>query len=178
MWLTVLLGVTFLGVQGYEYYHLYTDLNLKLSSGAYGSTFFMLTGFHGLHVFIGMLMLLFITLRLQKRPLHAGAPLRLRRRGLVLALRRRGVARPVHPGLLALSIRDGTTKKRRKALFSWCSWNEHNLLADRQAPWLDVAELPGQQDAEEQKHREADPNGERARHAAALGACRRARPSA
>ena len=66
MWLTVLLGVVFLGVQGYEYFHLYTDLNLKLSSGAYGSTFFMLTGFHGLHVFIGMLMLLFITLRLQK----------------------------------------------------------------------------------------------------------------
>ena len=66
MWLTVLLGVLFLGVQGYEYHHLYTDLNLKLSSGAYGSTFFMLTGFHGLHVFIGMLMLLFITLRLQK----------------------------------------------------------------------------------------------------------------
>jgi cytochrome c oxidase subunit III len=66
MWLTVLLGVTFLGVQGYEYYHAYHDLNLKLTSGAYGSTFFMLTGFHGFHVFIGMLMLLFITLRLQK----------------------------------------------------------------------------------------------------------------
>jgi cytochrome c oxidase subunit 3 len=66
MWLTVLLGIVFLGVQGYEYHHLYTELNLKLSSGTYGSTFFMLTGFHGLHVFIGMLMLLFITLRLQK----------------------------------------------------------------------------------------------------------------
>jgi cytochrome c oxidase subunit 3 len=66
MWLTVLLGVTFLIVQGYEYYHAYTALNLKLSSGIYGSTFFMLTGFHGFHVFVGMLMLLFITLRLQK----------------------------------------------------------------------------------------------------------------
>ncbi len=66
MWLTVLLGVIFLIVQGYEYYHAYVDLNLKLTSGAYGSTFFMLTGFHGFHVFIGMLMLLFITLRLQK----------------------------------------------------------------------------------------------------------------
>ncbi|MFZ2738662.1 MAG: cytochrome c oxidase subunit 3 [Burkholderiaceae bacterium] len=66
MWLTVLLGVTFLGVQGYEYYHGYQELNLKLSSGAYGSTFYMLTGFHGFHVFVGMLMLLFITLRLQK----------------------------------------------------------------------------------------------------------------
>ena len=66
MWITVLLGVTFLGVQGYEYYHAYVDLNLKLTSGAYGSTFFMLTGFHGFHVLIGMLMLLVITLRLSK----------------------------------------------------------------------------------------------------------------
>jgi cytochrome c oxidase subunit 3 len=66
MWLTVALGVIFLGVQGYEYYHLYTDLNLKLNSGMYGSTFYLLTGFHGFHVFVGMLMLLFITLRLQK----------------------------------------------------------------------------------------------------------------
>jgi len=66
MWLTVLLGITFLFVQGYEYYHAYTEYNLKLSSGIYGSTFFMLTGFHGFHVFVGMLMLLATTLRLQK----------------------------------------------------------------------------------------------------------------
>jgi cytochrome c oxidase subunit 3 len=66
MWLTVILGIIFLCVQGYEYFHAYTDLNLKLSSGIFGSTFFMLTGFHGFHVFVGMLMLLFITLRLQK----------------------------------------------------------------------------------------------------------------
>jgi len=66
MWVTVLLGVTFLGVQGYEYSHAYNDLNLKLNSGVFGSTFYMLTGFHGFHVFVGMLMLLFITLRLQK----------------------------------------------------------------------------------------------------------------
>ena len=66
MWITVALGATFLVVQGYEYYHAYNDLNLKLSSGIFGSTFFMLTGFHGFHVFVGMLMLLFITLRLMK----------------------------------------------------------------------------------------------------------------
>jgi cytochrome c oxidase subunit 3 len=66
MWLTVLLGIVFLAFQGYEYAHAYADLNLKLSSGVYGSTFFMLTGFHGFHVFIGMLMLLFITVRLMK----------------------------------------------------------------------------------------------------------------
>ena len=58
MWMTVILGVVFLCVQGYEYYHAYTDLNLKLTSGIFGSTFFMLTGFHGFHVFV--------TLRLQK----------------------------------------------------------------------------------------------------------------
>ncbi len=66
MWITVLLGITFLGLQAYEYVHAYRDLNLKLNSGIYGSTFFMLTGFHGFHVFVGMLMLLFITLRLMK----------------------------------------------------------------------------------------------------------------
>ncbi len=66
MWATVILGVTFLGFQGYEYWHAYNELNLKLNSGIFGSTFFMLTGFHGFHVFVGMLMLLFITLRLQK----------------------------------------------------------------------------------------------------------------
>ena len=66
MWMTVLLGIVFLFVQGYEYYHAYREMNLTLASGVYGSTYFMLTGFHGFHVFIGMLMLLFITLRLQK----------------------------------------------------------------------------------------------------------------
>ena len=66
MWITVLLGITFIGFQAYEYHHAYSELNLKLSSGIYGSTFFMLTGFHGFHVFVGMLMLLFITLRLMK----------------------------------------------------------------------------------------------------------------
>jgi cytochrome c oxidase subunit 3 len=71
MWMTVLLGIVFLFVQGYEYAHAYSDLNLKLSSGIFGSTFFMLTGFHGFHVFVGMLMLLFITLRLQKGHFNA-----------------------------------------------------------------------------------------------------------
>ena len=71
MWLTVILGVVFLIVQGYEYYHAYAEMNLTLASGVYGSTFFLLTGFHGFHVFIGMLMLLFITLRLMKGHFNA-----------------------------------------------------------------------------------------------------------
>jgi cytochrome c oxidase subunit III len=61
--LTILLGVTFLGVQAYEYGHAYRDLNLKLSTGVYGSTFFMLTGFHGFHVTIGAIMLTVIWFR-------------------------------------------------------------------------------------------------------------------
>ncbi|MDI1243829.1 MAG: cytochrome c oxidase subunit 3, partial [Rhodoferax sp.] len=44
MWLTVLLGIVFLCVQGYEYSHAYSEMNLTLASGVYGSTFFMLTG--------------------------------------------------------------------------------------------------------------------------------------
>jgi cytochrome c oxidase subunit III len=66
MWVTVALGLTFVGLQAYEYHHAYTELNLKLTSGIYGSTFFMLTGFHGFHVCVGALMLIFITLRLMR----------------------------------------------------------------------------------------------------------------
>ena len=59
IWLfaTIVLGFTFLGFQAYEYHHAYTEFNLKLTTGVYGSTFFMLTGFHGLHVTIGAIML-------------------------------------------------------------------------------------------------------------------------
>jgi cytochrome c oxidase subunit 3 len=64
--LTFLLGFLFIGLQFEEYAHAYQDLNLKLSSGVYGSTFFMLTGFHGLHVTIGAIMLLVIWLRVLK----------------------------------------------------------------------------------------------------------------
>ncbi|MBI2790570.1 MAG: cytochrome c oxidase subunit 3 [Gammaproteobacteria bacterium] len=60
LFLTIALGITFLGFQAYEYYHAYHELNLKMSSGIYGSTFFMLTGFHGAHVTIGTIMLIAI----------------------------------------------------------------------------------------------------------------------
>lgn len=60
---TVLLGLIFLYFQGVEFAHAYNDLNLTLESGIYGSTFFMLTGFHGLHVTIGAIMLLVMLLR-------------------------------------------------------------------------------------------------------------------
>jgi cytochrome c oxidase subunit 3 len=60
---TVLLGFTFLGFQVYEYIHAYSELNLRLTTGIYGSTFYMLTGFHGLHVTIGAIMLTVIWFR-------------------------------------------------------------------------------------------------------------------
>ncbi len=55
---TIALGILFLFVQGYEYYHAYQDLGLTLASGIYGTTFFMLTGFHGAHVTLGTFMLI------------------------------------------------------------------------------------------------------------------------
>ena len=64
--LTVLLGCTFLFFQVEEYVHAWKELNLTLGSGIYGSTFFMLTGFHGAHVTLGTIMLAIIWLRCAK----------------------------------------------------------------------------------------------------------------
>jgi len=61
--LTIVLGITFLGLQVEEYYLAYTQLDLTLNSGIYGSTFFMLTGFHGFHVTLGVIMLTVILMR-------------------------------------------------------------------------------------------------------------------
>jgi cytochrome c oxidase subunit III len=63
--LTVLLGVIFLSFQMYEYFYAYSDLNLRFDSGIYGSVFYMLTGFHGIHVTIGAIMLFIMYLRLK-----------------------------------------------------------------------------------------------------------------
>jgi cytochrome c oxidase subunit 3 len=57
---TVALGLLFVVLQAYEYGHAYSELNLTLESGAYGSTFYMLTGFHGFHVTMGAVMLMAI----------------------------------------------------------------------------------------------------------------------
>ncbi len=63
MAVTVLLGFIFLIFQGWEYVHAYQDLGLTLGTGVYGSTFFMLTGFHGAHVTIGAIILAVILVR-------------------------------------------------------------------------------------------------------------------
>lgn len=68
LWLaaTIILGVVFLFFQGYEYVHAYRDLDLTLASGIYGTTFFLLTGFHGAHVTLGTLMLIIMFFRIRK----------------------------------------------------------------------------------------------------------------
>ena len=66
LFLTILLGAIFMGFQAYEYIHAYSDLNLKLTSGIYGSTFFMLTGFHGFHVTLGAIMLSVVLYRIMR----------------------------------------------------------------------------------------------------------------
>jgi len=65
LWMTATwaLGLLFVALQAWEYGHAWNDLNLTLGSGVYGSTFYMLTGFHGFHVTLGAIMLIVITLR-------------------------------------------------------------------------------------------------------------------
>ncbi len=58
--LTIALGACFLALQIHEYQDAYANLNLRLDSGIYGSTFFMLTGFHGMHVTVGTIGLIVI----------------------------------------------------------------------------------------------------------------------
>jgi cytochrome c oxidase subunit 3 len=68
VWLlaTIVLALVFIGFQAEEYVQAYTELDLTLKSGIYGSTFFMLTGFHGAHVILGTLMLIIMLIRIQK----------------------------------------------------------------------------------------------------------------
>ena len=65
VWLaiTVALGVWFLGLQAQEYAEAYSHLGLTLGTGVYGSTFFLLTGFHGFHVTLGAFILFVVLLR-------------------------------------------------------------------------------------------------------------------
>jgi cytochrome c oxidase subunit 3 len=66
MALTIVLGVCFLGLQVVEYMHAYQDLGLTLDAGVYGNTFFLLTGFHGMHVTLGTILLLVMLIRILK----------------------------------------------------------------------------------------------------------------
>jgi len=64
--LTILLGCIFEGFQAHEYIEAYTQYNLTLASGIYGTTFFTLTGLHAMHVSIGVIMLIIILIRALK----------------------------------------------------------------------------------------------------------------
>ncbi len=63
---TFVLGFIFVYLQAQEYIHAYHEMNLKMTTGIYGSTFYMLTGFHGMHVTIGAFILSVIWLRTMK----------------------------------------------------------------------------------------------------------------
>lgn len=63
---TVGLGFLFLSIQMYEYVYAYQELNLRMDTGIYGSLFYLLTGFHGVHVFLGALTLLVVLLRVMR----------------------------------------------------------------------------------------------------------------
>ena len=62
LFLTVALGFLFVWLQGVEYLEAYHE-GMTLESGIYGSTFFLLTGFHGLHVSLGAVILLVVLIR-------------------------------------------------------------------------------------------------------------------
>ncbi|XKE43789.1 cytochrome c oxidase subunit 3 [Halomonas organivorans] len=63
---TVLLGLSFITIQGVEYHEAYTHYGITLEAGIYGATFFLLTGFHGLHVIIGTIILMAILARVHR----------------------------------------------------------------------------------------------------------------
>ena len=64
--ITILLGLIFLVLQVEEYIHAYTEMGLTLDAGIYGNTFFMLTGFHGMHVTLGTILLIVMFFRVLK----------------------------------------------------------------------------------------------------------------
>jgi cytochrome c oxidase subunit III len=69
---TILLGAVFLVLQAHEFYEAYTELGLTLGSGVYGATFFALTGLHGFHVTVGVVMLTTILSRILRGHFNAG----------------------------------------------------------------------------------------------------------
>ncbi|EAP94494.1 MULTISPECIES: cytochrome c oxidase subunit 3 [Vibrio] len=68
VWLeiTIVLAGFFLFFQVEEYLHAYQEMGLTLQSGIYGNTFFLLTGFHGLHVCLGTIFLIVLLARVAK----------------------------------------------------------------------------------------------------------------
>ena len=61
--ITFVMGAIFVAGQAYEYYGLVTDHHTTISSSAWGSVFFIATGFHGLHVVGGLIAFIFLMIR-------------------------------------------------------------------------------------------------------------------
>ena len=97
LWLltTALLGMTFVGGQVYEFTAFYNE-GLKLSTNLFGTTFYVLTGFHGVHVTVGILMLLSLVGMSSAQAPAGGPVVPGRDGGALLALRRHRVDRDLH----------------------------------------------------------------------------------
>ncbi len=93
--LTLALGLVFLLTQAREY----SRIGFAPHDEAFGSVFYGLTGLHGAHVFIGLTLLTFATIRAFRGPFHARSALGSRDPRDLLALRRRNVDRGLHDGL-------------------------------------------------------------------------------
>ncbi|HEX6694541.1 MAG TPA: cytochrome c oxidase subunit 3 [Longimicrobiales bacterium] len=78
---TATLGLLFLGFQAFEFTHFYHE-GLTLQTNLFGSTFFVLTGFHGAHVSIGVMWLLMLAVDIMRGKLQPGDSLRLEIAGL------------------------------------------------------------------------------------------------
>jgi heme/copper-type cytochrome/quinol oxidase subunit 3 len=91
LWLTIALGLLFSSLQAYEYAH----APFAFGKNTYGSAFYMATGFHGFHVIVGTIFLAVCLKRAYNGDFTPAPALRLRGGGVVLALRRRGVAVPL-----------------------------------------------------------------------------------
>ena len=114
---TFLLGATFLFVQINEYVH----IGFSPQDSAQGTVFYGLTGLHGAHVFIGLTLLLFVTIRAFRGHFTADGAPRDRGAGHLLALRRRHVDRRLHDGLHHLDPAWRTRCGPRRARSASCS---------------------------------------------------------
>ena len=81
LFLTAVLGLTFLGFQSFEFTEFYHK-GLTLQQNLFGSTFFVLTGFHGTHVAFGVLWLLTLLVSDLRKPIKPGQALRVELAGL------------------------------------------------------------------------------------------------